>query len=292
MTRYRRYKNSLEMFLASDRGKRILNLVYSWGAAVVILGALFKISHYPFADEILFVGMMTEFSIFFISGFEKPANDYNWEEVFPELNSKNPLDKEQIEAKRRYMEEKRQGGQVSADYPMTGGGATASSSSSGRVSSLASHILPEAELEQLSESIRQLSSAATRLASIGANTSEMLQSYEAITKDYDSINKGTEKYLSGVEDLARNVSGLNTIYEIQLKHISSQIDAIDQINTGLHKISSMYSSSVVDSESFRQENERLAQQLGELNQVYARMLEAMTVNMATRPMQGTETTNS
>ncbi len=290
MTRYRRYRNLLEMFLASDKGKRLLNLVYSWGAAIVILGALFKILHYPFADEILFVGMMTEFTIFFISGFEKPANEYNWEEVFPELNSKNPLDREQIEAKRRYMESKR--GENAHHSSMSGEEPVIPSSTSVRSSSLASHILPEAELEQLSESIRQLSSAASRLASIGANSSEMLKSYEAITKDYESINKGTEKYLAGVEDLARNVSGLNTIYEIQLKHISSQIDAIDQINTGLHKISSMYSSSVVDSESFRQENERLAKQLAELNQVYARMLEAMTVNMTAKPMQGSETTNS
>ncbi len=279
MTRYRRYKNSLEMFLASEKGKRVLNIVYSWGAAVVILGALFKIVHYPFADEILFVGMMTEFFIFFISGFEKPANEYNWEDVFPELNSKNPLDKEQLEEKRRYTEEQRQRRQSSTTYaePI---GESDPVAPSPRTSSLASHILPEAELEELSNSIRGLSAAAQRLATIGANSSEMLQSYEAITKDYESINKGTEKYLSGVEDLARNVSGLNTIYEIQLKSISSQIDAIDQINTGLHKISSMYSSSVVDSETFREENERLAKQLNELNQVYARMLEAMTVNMA------------
>ncbi len=279
MTRYRRYKNSLEMFLASDKGKRVLNIVYSWGAAVVILGALFKIVHYPFADEILFVGMMTEFFIFFISGFEKPANDYNWEEVFPELNSKNPLDKEELEAKRRYAEEQRRKRQGEATYSEPVGDVAPVSSSS-RTSSIAAHILPEAELEQLSNSIRQLSAAAQRLAAIGANSSEMLQSYEAITKDYDSINKGTERYLSGVEDLARNVSGLNTIYEIQLKSISSQIDAIDQINTGLHRISSMYSSSVVDSEAFREENERLAKQLNDLNQVYARMLEAMTVNMS------------
>ncbi len=278
------------MFLASDKGKRTLNLFYSWSAAFIILGALFKLLHFRFANEILFVSMMTEFCVFFVSGFEKPANNYNWEEVFPELNSKNPLDREELEAKRRYMESQRQKG-ANVSYPIAEEGSFQSSASSGRTSSLAAHILPEAELEQLSESIRLLSSAAGRLAAIGANSSEMLQSYEAITKDYDSINKGTEKYLTGVEDLARNVSGLNTIYEIQLKSISSQIDAIDQINTGLHNISSMYSSSVVDSESFRAENERLAKQLGELNQVYARMLEAMTVNMPARPMQETETTN-
>ncbi len=287
--RYRRYKNSLEMFLASDRGKRTINIFYSWGGALVILGAMFKILHYPYANEMLFVGMMTEFFVFFVSGFEKPENTYNWEEVFPELSSKNPLDKEELEAKRRYQEEHRQAKGDSLRTSVSSRG-VASTSSGGRTSSLASHILPEADLEQLSESIRQLSSAAQRLSAIGASSSEMLQSYEAIAKDYNSINDGTQKYLSGVEDLARNVSGLNTIYEIQLKSISSQIDAIDQINTGLHRISSMYSSSVVDSESFRVENERLSKQLNQLNQVYARMLEAMTVNMS-NPMNSSEKVN-
>ncbi len=272
--RYRRYKNSLEMYLASDKGKRVLNKFYSWAAAFIILGALFKLLHFPFANEILFISMMTEFIVFFISGFEKPAATYNWEEVFPELNSNNPMDKEEIEARRAYYNERAKASNephstsdiASTSYPTTR-------------SSIASHILPEEELKHLSESLRLLGSAARELATIGASSSEVIKSYQNINEDYASISNGTQKYLNGVEDLARNISGLNTIYEIQLKSISSQIDAIDQINTGLHKISSMYSGTVTDSESFRLENEKLAQQLQQLNQVYARMLEAMTVNM-------------
>lgn len=61
MGHYRRYKNILEMYLASHKGRRLLNIVYSWGAAVVILGALFKLLHLPMGNEMLFVGMITEF---------------------------------------------------------------------------------------------------------------------------------------------------------------------------------------------------------------------------------------
>ena len=60
MGKYRRYKNRLEMFLSSERGKRVLNFLYSWGASIVILGALFKLLHIPYANQILFVAMITE----------------------------------------------------------------------------------------------------------------------------------------------------------------------------------------------------------------------------------------
>ncbi len=255
--KYSSYKNSLERFLASHKGKRTINLVYSWSAAFVILGALFKLLHFPFANEVLFVSMITECLVFFISGFEKPEETYNWEEVFPEL----------IEG--------HDSGKTSRHF---------STRQQGWSSSLA-EILPKEDLYQLSEGIKALGLAAQKLASIGNDSNKMLDSYEALNLDYKSVSEGTEKYLAGVEDLARNIAGLNTIYEIQLKGISSQIEAIDEINAGLHKIQSMYADTVVDSEAFRTENENLAKQLKQLNIVYARMLEAMTVNMGTSMAQ-------
>lgn len=59
MGKYKKYKNRIEMFLSSDMGKRLLNFCYSWGASIVVLGALFKLLHLPFGNEMLFVGMMT-----------------------------------------------------------------------------------------------------------------------------------------------------------------------------------------------------------------------------------------
>ena len=81
------------MYLASERGKRVLNFCYSWGASIVIIGALFKLLHLPYGNQILFVAMTVEALVFFISAFEKPFNEYHWEEVFPVLKSKNPLDR-------------------------------------------------------------------------------------------------------------------------------------------------------------------------------------------------------
>lgn len=97
MGKYKNYKNRLEMYLASDRGKRTLNFCYGWGASIVIVGAMFKLLHLPFGNEILFVSMITEAVVFFISAFEKPGNEYHWEEVFPVLQSKNPLDRPDFE---------------------------------------------------------------------------------------------------------------------------------------------------------------------------------------------------
>lgn len=275
MKRYRRYRNGLEMWLSSNKGRRILNLFYSWGAAFVILGALFKLLHLPYGNEILFVSMMTEFFVFFISGFEKPPMTYNWEEVFPELNSKNPMDREEMEARRLYLIEKARTAQ-SLGETATESIPQASSFVSG--SSL-SPLMPEEELRRLSEGITTLGEAAQQLARIGQVSGEMMTSYQAMASDYEALSQGSKEYLQQMETLARNVSGLNTIYEIQLKGISSQIDAIDRINSGLHSIKNMYDSTVVDSTAFRSENERMVQQLAQLNQVYARMLEALTSTM-------------
>jgi len=78
--------------------------------------------------------------------------------------------------------------------------------------------------------------------------------------------------------LNENLSGLNSFYESQLTGIRSQMDTIVHINAGLNRIRDLYDSSIVDSATFRNENERMAQLLAQLNQVYSRMLQAMTVN--------------
>ena len=87
MGKYRRYKNRIEMFLSSDMGKRVLNFCYSWGASIVIIGAMFKLLHLPYGNQILFIAMTVEALVFFISAFEHPSNEYHWEEVFPVLKS-------------------------------------------------------------------------------------------------------------------------------------------------------------------------------------------------------------
>lgn len=96
MNTYKRYKNRLEKFLQTERGKRFINYAYSIGAAIVILGAMFKLLHFPFGNELLFIGMITEVIVFTLSAFDTPIRDYNWDKVFPALTSDKPVNQSDL----------------------------------------------------------------------------------------------------------------------------------------------------------------------------------------------------
>ena len=107
----------------------------------------------------------------------------------------------------------------------------------------------------------------------------MSQRYEHMVLDQDALSQHSTQYLAEMESLARNVTGLNAIYELQLKGISSQVETIDRINAGLQHIRSMYEESLEGSTTFREQNHQLVDQLTQLNEVYARILQALTSNM-------------
>ena len=87
MGKIKQYKNSVEQFLSWEGGQRFFNFAYSIGAAIVILGALFKILHLPAGNILLSIGMGTEVLMFIITAFDRPPKEYKWENVFPSLNS-------------------------------------------------------------------------------------------------------------------------------------------------------------------------------------------------------------
>ncbi|WP_234347317.1 gliding motility protein GldL [Parabacteroides bouchesdurhonensis] len=309
MGKYKRYKNRLEMFLSSEKGKRVLNFLYSWGASIVILGALFKLLHVPYANQILFVAMITESIVFFISAFEHPSKEYHWEDVFPVLKSKNPMDRPDFSnssiAAMINSNDNLEDDDNNAPSKINIA-ATAAKSASG----LGALDVSEEDTKNLSDSIKKLSGAAEQISKMAelteatqkyleqlsgmsdnmerfskvtnslTNVSDtLLNSYKTITDNSDGINQNSRGYVQQMELLNRNISGLNTIYEIQLKSISSQIESIEHINGGLNRIREMYDGSVVDSSVFRNETEKMTRQLAELNNVYSRLLQAMTVNM-------------
>ncbi len=85
----------VEKFLSKDQGKRFFQFFYSFGAAIVLIGALAKINHWPYGmgTILLTIGMITEVLVFIVSAFDRPAKDYSWENVFPVLDSKDPEDR-------------------------------------------------------------------------------------------------------------------------------------------------------------------------------------------------------
>lgn len=330
MGKYRRYKNRVEMYLSSEKGKRILNFIYSWGASIVIIGTMFKLLHVPYANWVIGIALTVEAIVFFIFGFEKPGNEYHWEDVFPVLKSKNPMDRpdfigvpvpELINSEANIEDDNVNApanfGVNPAAYASSGGKAGSAVSGGGKLNIAGSLDISEQDTQNLSESIKKLSGAAEQISKMAELTDAtqkyleqlsgisenmekfsqvtnsltdvsdtLLNSYKSITDNSEGITQNSRGYVSQMEALNRNVSGLNTIYEIQLKSISSQIESIEHINGGLNRIREMYDGSVVDSSVFRNETEKMTRQLAELNQVYTRLLQAMTVNMpAANPYQ-------
>lgn len=277
MGKIKRYKNVIERFLSGERGQRFFNFAYSIGAAIVILGALFKILHLPGGGVLLSIGMGTEVLMFILTAFDRPPREYNWEEVFPVLNSKDPEDRPDFS-----------GGGSGIVVTGNGGG----NSSTVAVASPTVHptaqpavVITEdatpseqyiAQVAALAEQMNQLRQTTEALN----NVSEvLLESYKAITENSENITRSSTGYVEEMQALNRNIAGLNTIYEIQLKSVSSQLDSIDKVNKGIKDIRDMYEKSSSMSERYCEESEKMARYMQQLNSVYEKMLHAMTVNM-------------
>jgi len=296
--KYRKYKNSIEKFMSSPRGRRFFHYSYSIGAAVVILGALFKINHYPYGTEILMIGMIVEAAVFLLSAFDTPAKDYKWEEVYPVLADQ---DDTQIDAD-SIAEPHIQGagGGIGGTVIIGGGGGSAAVAGSGGtvgggvagatiIGGVGGGMMPadtadivdasEKYAEQLSKASENMEKFAQVTGSLSLITDALLESFKSVSEQSTGLGDNTKGYLSQMETLNRNIAGLNTIYEIQLKGASGQIHTIEQINAGLDRIKRLYDGSLVDSSIFKNETEKMAQHLTELNRVYSRLLQAMTVNM-------------
>ncbi len=330
-------------FMASYKGKVMLNYAYSWGASIVITGVLFKLTHLPGANLMLWIGMGTEIIVFFISAFDRPYKSYKWESVFPnikisgsayskqkwpdedeETNGTSIPDavQEAVRLSTTYQQplvsgtvtEKNISGKASsvlqevhnpavaahggakvaesATVPLTGSQPVVDSMQwAAGISSEVAANSPEVadataqyltKLQSMAQTLERFNSATNALSEV---SDTLLKSYKSISDNSDSITTNSQGYVDQMQSLNRNLMGLNTIYEIQLKSISSQIDTIDKVNAGLKCIKDMYEGASGDSEKFNAEAEKMAQQMEELNKVYARMLKAMTVNMNNQQQQ-------
>ena len=310
MGKVEKYKNSIEKFLQWEGGQRLFNFAYSIGAAIVILGALFKILHLPGGNVLLSVGMGTEVLMFILTAFDRPAKEYKWEEVFPVLESKNPEDRPDFAGGSGIVING--GGNASGEVNINVSGDDAR-----RAVGIPSGVnLSEEDTMSLSESIAKMAAASDQLARMAELTSAtqqyldqmaaisqemvalrqtteslnqvsnvLLDSYRAITENSENITKSSTGYVEQMQDLNRNIGGLNTIYEIQLKSVSSQLDSIDRVNRGIKDIRDMYEKSSQQSARYCEETEKMARYMQQLNSVYEKMITAMTINMY-RPMMG------
>ncbi len=274
----KQYRRGLGHFIASEKGQRFFNFAYSIGAAVVIWGALFKILHLPGGNTLLSLGMGTEVLMFLLTAFDRPPREYKWENVFPALDKDEDKVVDDsgsatvVSSAASVAVHHQGGGYVSGqEVPVS----TVASGSQATVGDTANSqyvgVTPElaSEMSHLVETTRELN----RVHDV------LLDSYRAITENAGNISGSSNGYVEQMQALNHNIAALNTIYEIQLKSISGQLDSIDRVNRGISEIRDMFESSARQSARYCQEAEKMARNMQQLNQVYERMITAMTINM-------------
>lgn len=272
MTVYSKYNivYHLQKWMDSVPGQTFLNYAYSWGASIVILGTLFKLTHLPGANLMMFVGMGTEVIVFFLSAFDRPfdktqdgrelSTHYDMEgeyggestassavhNVNAAVYNTNPAAFNANAAAHNANAaayninnvenaQNAQGAPVAGANIIIGGTSGAQTFDMGTTPEMASQLADAQtgyleELKRLTETLQKVSEQSVRL-----------------TRDSEEM-----------ENLNRTLTGICKVYEMQLKGASQQIGTIDEIN---------------------EQSRRMAQNIEQLNSIYARMIEAMTVNM-------------
>ncbi|RLD45027.1 MAG: gliding motility protein GldL [Bacteroidetes bacterium] len=280
---------SIDSIVRSKGFKNFMTKLYGLGAAVVILGALFKINHYPGADLMLIVGLLTEAVIFFFSAFEAPHVEPDWSLVYPELAG---------------MYEEHHSHELEA---MMGG------SSDKSVTEELDDMLEEAKIgpeliESLGSGLRNLSENASNMSDISDASVASGEYATSVRKASDEINILSENYVAtsnvlteSTEKIAKsaeaidfteidsnafneeltkvstNLSALNSVYELQLQNSNSQTEVFDKMGTTMESFLSNLEQSVTNTEKYKIQAEELAKNVEALNNVYGNMLNAMNV---------------
>lgn len=269
--------------LLRSRGYRVaMKYLYAWGAAVVIIGALFKILHLPGANEMLIVGLGTEAAVFFVSGLEPLPEDekhWDWSKVFPQLKE----DAEEEEAP--------------LELPMgVGAGGGGLPGLAPGIKSLQESSLTPDLMEQLASSIEGLRVSVTNLTDItdaAVATNEFAekvrvasQRVEQLSQSYavtaDAMAKiaasfgDIQSYQAQIKTLSHTISQLNSIYESELQEMQKHIAAIGRFYGGLGRVLSSMEATAQDADQLHQELVKLNGNLRGLNAVYGGMLSGIS----------------
>lgn len=281
----------LSEFVHTSKWKAFMSKLYGWGASVVIIGALFKIQHYPMAGLLLSLGLITEAVIFFFSAFEPLKEEPDWKLVYPQLDP-------------NYSGEDVGFAAVGGGGGGYGGGAGLSQFD--RMLANAG-ITPEV-FDRLSQGLKKLTETTDNLNSMGdlavttneyagtirkANESLMNLSdsvtqtarsmaetgnvYQAIGESSKTIETGGKAYNEKLESLNKNLSALNAAYELQLRGANDHVKSTEVIYKGIESLMQDLSGSADDTKKYRDQVAKLNENLSSLNSVYGNMLAAMNV---------------
>jgi len=288
-----------------------MGFIYGWGAAIVMVGALFKIEHLPGATIMLTVGLLTEALIFFLSAFEPPHVEYDWGLVYPELDgieeNLNVLDKKAAISSKKSALEKFDAMIENAEitpelFEKLGHGLQNLNNTAEKLQDVSDATVATnnyvANFEKASEKVSSFAdaygSSAERLkveadklartyeksASVVGDSGEQLAStynklIENMNKELEMSTSGGKTYNEQLSIMNKNLTALNAVYELQLQGTNQQIEATKAMYTGLDEILDNMKQSAEDTRKYREEISKLSHNLAAMNTIYGNMLSAM-----------------
>ena len=255
----------LQRWLDSVPGQTFLNYAYSWGASIVILGTLFKLTHLPGANLMLYLGMGTEVIVFFISAFDRPFDKTAIGKDIPVhvtdeyLEGENIINEQTSENETVNINGVNLTGQpIIIGQPITG---TVAPVGSGNGSAVSETPNENSELNINIDSQNWVANQQQINPEMEEATNNYVEELKKLTETLAKVSEQSARLTRDseeMENLNRTLTGICKVYEMQLKGASSQIGTIDQIN---------------------EQSRKMASQIEQLNNIYTRMIEAMTVNM-------------
>ena len=278
MAEYSKYNivYRLQKWMDSVPGQTFLNYAYSWGASIVIFGTLCKLTHLPGANFWLFFVMGTEVFVFFISAFDRPFDKTADGRDLPTHVEDGEEDEDGAEATDHVTMQAPQAVIIGGSGVIHAGGDVAVGQPGGAANqpvAAADGLQPSGSVQIVGGSAAGVvgQSVVTPVVTGTAENEEMVQAQsdyvdelKRLVETLGKVNEQSSRLATDsleMENLNRTLTGISRVYEMQLKSASQQISTIDQIN---------------------EQSKKMAQQIEQLNQIYSRMIEAMTLNMQTR----------
>lgn len=253
----------------------IMPKVYGIGAAVVIVGAMFKILHLPGAAAMLGIGLTTEAIIFFLSAFEPKHSELDWTKVYPELaedfqgghaaprigNKKD--DGDSVSKKLDHMLESAKIGPELIDS--LGKGMSNLSKNVGQMAGLSNAAVAT---EEYSKNVSSASKALVDMSKSYATTASAMAEMANASQD-------AKDYHSQVQNITKNLGALNAVYEMELNDANSHLKAMNKFYSNVAAVMESMEKAGKGSEQFSQEMQKLTGNLTSLNNIYGNMLSAM-----------------
>lgn len=257
----------------SKKWKNFMAKLYGLGAAVVIVGALFKIQHWPLASFFLIVGLSTEAIIFIFSAFEPPHEEPDWSLVYPELatgerHEGEDFKREDNRSITEQLDDMLESAKIEPELIESLGNGMRSLSDQAR------------QMGEITGAAAATSEYATSLKDASAKVSNLSDSYAKASESLVGLTANVDAGRSAGESLQRmstNLSQLNEMYEMQLRSSREKLEAANQMFEGVGELLTNLRASVDDTKRYKDNISELSTNLQKLNTVYGNMLNAMTV---------------